>query len=825
MVQTTLKKKILITGVGLLPMFSAVAAPSSVFPGDGTGMGENVALLDTLRNYDIEEAVIVASPKETSRFRSQPISVSVLGEDALHLTGTESVKGLSAFVPNVFMPAYGSRLTSAVYIRGIGSRINTPAVGLYVDNVPYVDKSAYDFSFIDVERVDVLRGPQATLYGRNAMGGLIRVSTADPFTHTGTDVSLEATGRTSGRGVKAVTYVHPSDVVAFSVGGFYNGENGFFRNVGTGEKADGSNAGGGKVRLAWRPSSNLRLDFTGSYEYSDEDACPYFLTKAGSTLFPDDDASTESRLVGSISQNRQSRYRRELINAGLGLEWQARNFVLSSISSFQHLNDRLFMDQDFVSSDIFTLEQKQRMSTYSEELSLKSLPGKRWQWVTGGFFMYQDMTTTCPVTFYSDGVEYLNRQFATVLPQRPAMSLTFTVPELPFNARLRTPALNAALFHQSTVNLGAGLSVVAGLRLDYDHTQLDLTSGSDADLTYNFSMPSFRINADLEANPAINGNLKDDTWQLLPKLALQYDHASGRGNVYVAVSKGYRSGGYNIQNYSDLSETKLRRSMMQGVREYSINTIKDMPLPEASKEAAIAGLTGVLDPNIPDEPEVSTLAYKPEQSWNFELGGHLKFFGNALHLNYTFFYMRTKDQQLARFSESGLGRVMVNAGRTRSCGAEVSFRTALLSDRLSLSASYGYTDATFTDYDLGKDDEGNSVDYSGHHVPFAPAHTLGVTAAFRQPFSTRVLKAVGVSADVAGAGRIYWDEANTYSQPFYAALEAMLTVELVGDVAIDLWGRNLTATRWTAFSFESMGNRFAQYGDPRCFGATARFHF
>ncbi len=772
---------------------------------------------DTLRNYDMEEAVIVASPKETAHFRNQPISASVFGDGDLERLGVEEVKGLTAYTPNVFLPDYGSRLTSAVYIRGIGSRINTPAVGLYVDNVPYIDKSAYDFAFLDVERVDVLRGPQATLYGRNAMGGLIRVFTADPFKYKGTDVELSASGRNGGRAAKAVTYLHLSEKVALSLGGFYTGEEGFFRNQTTGKKADGSDAGGGKMRIGFKPSEQWRLDLTASYEYSDEMACPYFLTQtAGVTAKPEQ--------VGLITQNRQSCYRRELLNTGLGVEWQAPKFTLSSISAFQYLRDRLFMDQDFVAQDIFTLEQRQRMGTFSEEISLKSRPGARWQWTTGAFFMYQNMRTGCPVTFYGGGMDFLNAQFASVLPQKPPMSLRLTSSTLPLDARLSTPALNAALFHQSTFDLGSGLSLTAGLRLDYDHTRLDLVSGTDVPVSYNFMMPSFGINADLEAEPVLNGMIKNDTWQLLPKIALQYNHASGRGNVYLAVSKGYRSGGYNIQSYSDLSQTVLRRSMMEGVRDYSIKTINEMPLPEAQKQAAIAGLEKTLEPNIPSLPEVGTLAYKPEQSWNFELGGHLKFFDRQLHVDYTFFCMLTRDQQLARFAESGFGRVMVNAGKSRSCGAEVSLRTSLLDERLQLSAAYGFTNAVFTDYDLGEQN-GEPVDYSDNHVPFAPSHTLGVTAAFRQPLDGRVVKAIGLAANAAGAGRIYWDEANTYSQPFYATLALSLKAELFGNVNVSLWGKNLTGTRYTVFSFDSMNNRFAQYGNPRCFGVDVGLHF
>ena len=139
-------------------------------------------------SFDIEEAVVVASPKETRALRRQPVSVSLFDARSLELRGVNAAKDLSSLAPNLFMPDYGSRLTSAVYIRGIGSRINTPAVGMYVDNVPYTDKTGYDFRFTDVDRVDVLRGPQGTLYGRGAMGGVIRIFTANPLQHKGTDV-------------------------------------------------------------------------------------------------------------------------------------------------------------------------------------------------------------------------------------------------------------------------------------------------------------------------------------------------------------------------------------------------------------------------------------------------------------------------------------------------------------------------------------------------------------------------------------------------------------------------------------------------------------
>lgn len=798
-----------------LPAASALA---DVAPDGLPDLYDNTAT-DTLRNFYMDEVLVVASPKETSTFHDQPISATVLDATALRLSGATDLRGLSAAAPGFFMPEYGSRLTSAAYVRGIGTRLGMPALGLYVDNIPVADKTAYAFSFIDVDRVDILRGPQATLYGRNAMSGLVRVFTADPFTHYGVDLSLGATGRSTGRRAKAVGYLHPSDRVALSVGAFYEGQNGFFRNSTTGKKADSSDAGGGRLRLAAKPNDDLRLDLTATYEYSDENATPYYLTKAGGATASED-------LVGKITQNRQSAYRREMLTTGLGVEWKRPSIILSSISSFQYLRDRLFMDQDFVAADFFSLEQRQHISTFTEELSLKSSPGGRWQWTSGAYFMHQNLSTDCPVTFYSDGTAYLNRQFAAVLPQQPAMSLAFTTETLPFTADLSTPTTGAALFHQSTLDLGAGLSLTAGLRLDYDHQHLNLSAASAEAMTYNLKMPSFRVDADLVADPTMQGYLTDDTWQLLPKVALQYNHRSGRGNVYFAVSKGYRAGGYNIQSYSDLAQTALTRSMMNGVKDYSIATINAMPLPDAVKQNAIAGMTAVLDKQIPAAPDVQTLAYAPEQTWNYELGGHLKFFGTALSVDYAFFCMQTKDQQIARFAESGLGRIMVNAGKTRSLGAELTVRARLFDDRLNLTTAYGFTDARFTDYDLGTNKAGEAVDYTDNRVPFAPNHTLGVTATFRQPVCENgLLRAVGVTAGVTGAGRFYWDEANSFSQPFYATLATTVTAELAGNVSVELWGRNLTATGYDTFAFESLSNRFAQRGMPRCFGVDVNIHF
>lgn len=794
--------------------------------------------VDTLKNFDIEEAVVVASPKETNQLRKQPLSVSLFDATALKQRDVKDVKGLSAYAPNFFMPDYGSRLTSACYIRGIGSRINTPAVGLYVDNVPYADKSAYDFSFQGIERVDVLRGPQGTLYGRNTMGGLLRIFTADPITHHGTDVSAGIgtgwkTSRSMLRKASFTTYLHPAENMGLSVGGYYEGKDGFFKNTANHKKQDDSEAGGGRLRWAWRPTEVVKLDWTASYEQSNEGACPYYLL-GKTNSFAEGFATSKDFDEQTLAQNRPSGYRRRLFNTGLNVEHRLPRLTLSSITAFQHLNDRLFMDQDFTSADIFSLCQKQKMNTVSEEVALKSAPdfNKRWTWTTGVFAMYQYLRTDCPVTFYADGVEYLNNQIANGLPTRPAMNVTFTGNELPFVARLNTPSVNAALFHQSTLTLVDNLTLTLGLRLDYDARKLDLASGTATaaeGVPYHFGMsmgPSMQFNTDLHADPTLNATLRHNNWQVLPKAALNYTLPRGLGNVYVSVAKGYRSGGYNIQSYSDLSQQLLRRNMMLGVKDYSTQTILALPgLPESMKQGIIAKMNGVLDKVVPAEPDANSLYYKPEYTWSYELGIHHNLAEKALQLDLSAFYMKTRDQQIARFAESGMGRVMVNAGRSRSVGVEVGLRSQLCADRLNLAASYGFTNAEFTHYDLGSNTQGEVVDYKGNKVPFVPQHTFSASVDFRQPLHDDFVHAFAFGADVKGAGRIMWNEANTFHQDFYATVGLHAEVELKNNFVVGVWARNLTGTRYATFAFDSMNNRFAQYATPRTMGLDVKWHF
>ena len=138
----------------------------------------------------------------------------------------------------------------------------------------------------------------------------------------------------------------------------------------------------------------------------------------------------------------------------------------------------------------------------------------------------------------------------------------------------------------------------------------------------------------------------------------------------------------------------------------------------------LSAMAATIESQKKELPQVSKATqYKPEYSWNYELGSHLTLWEGKLWADLAVFYMDTRDQQISQFAASGLGRITINAGKSRSYGAEASLR-ASLTNELSLNASYGYTYATFTDYIVNEEDkDGNltvKADYNGKYVPFVP---------------------------------------------------------------------------------------------------------
>ena len=802
-------------------MAAGVTIATGVTPAYSLPTNENIsAPADTTRVIDIEEVVVIATPKENNRLRQQPLSATSFSQGDMRNNSVTSVKSLSGLVPNLFIPDYGSKLTTSVYVRGIGSRINTPAVGLYVDNIPFIDKSAFDFNYSDIERIDVLRGPQGTLYGRNTMGGLIRVFTKSPFSYQGTDISLGAA--TYNNYKASVNHYHRiSEKFAFSAGAFYEHEGGFFENVArNNEKIDKGDEVGGRMRAIWLPKDNLKLDFTVNYEYSNQGGYPYQLTNISENDIYYQDLKGD---LGKVAYNNECGYMRHLLNGGLNIEHQAENFILSSVTGFQYLKDEMNLDQDFTRKNVYTMSQRQNSKTISEEIVLKSKPGRRWQWTTGVSGFYQWLDTEGPVTFHEDGISSLmednvNGIFKKIKEEKPMMpDMSLDITDITDNniligGNFKSPMLSTGIYHQSTINdiIFEGLSFTAGLRMEYERYWLDYNSNANINFDFKISVMPMPFK-DLKSSPNVNGNISHDYIQLLPKFALQYDF-NKNNNIYASVTKGYRSGGYNIQMFSEIVQGEMINGMIAALDEKSHGMVSQMG--------------GDKIPHYEFDIQETTM-YKPEYSWNYEIGSHLTMFDGRLQADIAAFYMDTHDQQISRFAASGLGRTTINAGKSRSIGGELALK-AQITDNFILNGNYGYTNSKFTEYISNyKDAQGKlqEVSYNGNYVPFVPEHTftVGGQYIFRMK-SGAWLDNIIVNANYKGAGRIYWTEQNNAYQDLYGTLNGRISLNK-GNGQIGIWINNALNTDYQAFYFESMNRGFAQMGRPMQIGVDLRCRF
>ena len=799
-------KKMMMTAFAVCTMLPVMAVTET-----------ETVVADTSRVYDLDEVVVVSQSKEYMKLRHQPMSSTVLTDNEIGSLGLRDLREISDYVPSFVMPNYGARFTSSIYVRGIGSRVNSPSMGIYVDDIPLMNKSAFNSHTWQLERVDVLRGPQGTLYGVNTEGGLVRQYTKSPLRHQGTDVSL-GFGTHFYRNIEVAHYNKVNDQLAFSVAAFYDGTNGFWKNTLTDERADDMNEAGGRFRLIYQPTQRLSFDWISDYQYVRQKAYPYGIL-----------APESGDVLTDPNQNHQSKYKRNMFNSGLAVKYQGCGFDFHSNTSYQLLKDNLFMDNDYSDVDFVTVDQSQLSNALTQEFTIKSNNQSRWHWTSGVFGSYTWLKTTAPNTFGSAFSQMMGQQIGGMIYQQMLKSMAARMGEEAAAAAIqraggvnigmslfvpcvfRTPQFNLGIFHQSDIDLTDHLTATLGLRYDYTHAKIDYDTRGNSVMDFDIMGQAAKI----VATSIFAHTEKANFNQLLPKFGLTYKFNDG-SNIYATVTKGYRAGGFNVQMFGDIIQSDVQ-SGLQGVMQSAMQSRQDIMIVE----------------RVPTEEVYASLLdgikFKPEESWNYELGTHLNLFDNLIHADLSVYYMQIRNQQLSVFTEDyGYGRKMVNAGKSYSCGLEMTLRGSALSNHLGWSLGYGYTHAAFKDYTTKTSAKGDIVDYKDNKVPFVPAHTLSAMVDYRLDINDSFIKSLTFGANMNAQGKIWWDEANTYSQKFYAVLGAHICADL-NICKLNLWARNLTDTKYNTFAFSSKATGqevfMAQRGNPFQMGFDLSLHF
>ena len=455
------------------------------------------------KTVGLSEVTVVEFKKTKENLATN--SVSIVDSGFVNRHELQSITELTAVVPNFYMPEYGSKQNTPVYIRGVGAKTKGSAVGFYVDGIPHFENSSFDVDMSNIASVTVFRGPQGTLYGRNAIGGIINVTTVSPLTYQGTQFKL-GYGSHNDALFQFSHYNKLGSKVGYSVAGGYHYNDGFHRNMFTNKYADQVKDAYGRVALVWLLDNKWFLRVNSMLDYSNQGGYPY---------------GKYNRLTGeteAVNYNRYSSYRRLLSTSGLNIRYADENVSFSSQTAFQYIRDRQGIDQDFTSNDTYFVKNRLKQTMLSQEFMLKSNNSSRYQWLWGAFAMTQHINNTVET-------QYITKDNA-------------------FPTHYRIPVNALAIYHQSTIKLFSGFSFIAGLRWDYENS------------TLKYLRESYQLSTDGARTEVKNVNSSLHFNQITPKFALQYQDERNNNSYYFSVTRGYKAGGFN-QTFQKDEETSF----------------------------------------------------------------------------------------------------------------------------------------------------------------------------------------------------------------------------------------------------------------------------
>ena len=708
-----------------------------------------VSPLDDTLSQHIPDVTVTAL-KESVALESIASAVSEVSCSTLKVNGIYRPNSLSSLIPGLHIPDYGASLTSTIYLRGLGSRMDNPVMGLYIDGIPVIDKNTYDFDWQGINRVTMLRGPQGTLYGRNSMSGVLSLSTLSPSDDAGPVIGLEyGTANTVRVGV---SFIIGNNALSAT----YRHTDGYFIN--TYKNAPCDPYDGLALRWKWERHSGERLIMNNllMLNVSKEGGFAYGQLR-NDTLYP-------------VSYNDEAGYSRLSVIDGFRIRYHGDATVTDFTTSVQLLSDDMHMDQDYTERSVFTLQQKQLSGAGTLELTIRRADtDATWKPQTGLFSLYKLNHLYAPVTFKRDGIESLILNNANSHIPADIGYLVISDDKMPVNSDFMIGSWNMALFHESVFDLGRWF-ITAGIRLDYEGGAMDY----DCLARMHYRFAPIMTN-DKELDVPYRGTVRHHHFELIPKLSALFK-ATDAVTLYATVSKGYRAGGFNTQIFSDILQNLTMNAVMS-----DLGVHMDRQFVSVSAD---------------------NTEYDPENAWNLELGTRLK--KGSFSAGASAYHMDVHNQQLTVFPPGmSTGRMMTNAGRSRSIGVETEFSWNPKQFRSHIS--WSWCDARFTSYDDGNND------YSGNHLPYVPRQTLSAGAGYSFRLNGKTLD---IDANLNGAGPFNWDETGTRKEPFRLKAGCRIALVFPG-WEIYVRDENLTDAQGRCFYFKSVGNEFFACCKPR----------
>lgn len=621
--------------------------------------------------------IVVTAQRRSENVQDVPIAITAIGSEFLETRGIDSIDKLGTLAPNVkFERAPSSKSISQIAIRGsvtINPAITwEPAVGLYLDGVYIAKAQGSIFDIADLERVEILRGPQGTLYGRNALSGAVNLVTKKPSGEAGGLLQVTY-GSYNEAIVRGVVDLPQTGIFSAKVSGQYRRRDGLIAlqpgNPSGLDRVDSVDSGSFMVQLRAELASNVTADYT--FDYSKLAQTPPFsqllavnrngdprdIFDPNSPSFPfagaffplhtvaDPERVSRASIDAPVSERSRSYGHALTLTVGLGAA------ELKSITAYRNLKWSDGLDLD---GSPFPVAATQRFSDYdafSQELQLAGEAfGDRLNYVLGAFYFTESAETRNPQRYFGGATD------------------------LDSNYGSNTDAF--ALFAQADVDLTERLQLTLGAR--YTHEKKDISR-------------FFRINQDL-ANGIVaplvvadlpTGSVPDATFEdFSPAATLSYE-VTDDIYVYARYARGFKSGGFNGES-----------------------NVFAAPTPDCP--------SGALELCAP---------YRPEVVNSYEIGLKSQFLDNRLILNLAAFRNDIEDMQLSVFTATtGAASIVQNAAGAQIQGLEVE---AVLRpvDALTINASLAFLDPEYKSFIDG------GVDVAGNRAfPHAPKTTVAIGA-------------------------------------------------------------------------------------------------
>lgn len=674
------------------------------------------------------EEVVVSARKRNETLEDAPVSVRAFTENEIESAGITSPQDFINLTPNVTLVQAQNTGVAFLNIRGVSQARNTElSAAVLIDGVLMSNPTQFNQQLFDIEQIEVLRGPQGALYGRNAIGGAITINTKQPGDEFEGKIMA---GVDSGPGytVRGTVSGPITEDLRFRLSGSQTDTDGFIKNEYLGEEADPFQDTSLRARLIWDATENLSADLRVSYSDVQANAVYYRIAAEA------DDTSVP------VTVNNPGNNEREFLSASFKLEWLLDAGTLTAITAYDDLSETMSGDQfnflpreapfNFFNNDPFgafiktltgdeftDLSQNQyfEVEAWSQEVRFASPEDKRLRWIAGAYAIATERyISTGNQIDRGLGVFDVKKDF------RPSVFVDPTDPSPQLNILADGQDNFAwAVFGQVAYDINDTLEASFSLRYDKDEReQTTLTPP-----LYNTS------GLDLQF-----GDQRDDSWDAWqPKLTLRYQPNDDL-TLYADVSRGFRSGGFNQTGVGEAVPT--------------------------------AGVADTYDEQIAD---------------TYEIGAKSVFWDGRANASLALYYTDFEGAYFFLFDPGTSTQNVGTLNEVEYLGLEFE-ASAAFTDSLSGYFGLGLTDSEITD--------SADPTQEGNQAPLVSEYTMNLGAMYRQPVGILGGADFVARADLSRIGDTWWEPNNVSKRSTIDLLDLRVGFEVEDNWSVMAWAKN-----------------------------------